>query len=42
VTFDCLEGQTRPDAAAFTCSIDSVSDEIGNPLDGVSCSLAID
>jgi hypothetical protein len=41
VEFDCLAGQPRPLLSAFTCTVQSVSDEIGNPIEGVNCSLAI-
>jgi cysteine-rich repeat protein len=39
--FDCLDGATIPTVASFPCTVESASDDQGNPLIGVQCSVAV-
>jgi hypothetical protein len=41
VTFDCVEGQTPPTLAEFSCTVASASTSSGNPITDATCSLAI-
>jgi cysteine-rich repeat protein len=41
VEFECVPGQPRPEASAFTCTIKSASDELGTSIDGVVCTISV-
>ncbi len=40
VEFDCIEGSPVPDVGSFSCSVLSLSDELGNTIEG-GCTLLI-
>jgi cysteine-rich repeat protein len=39
--FDCQAGMQAPGAGAFVCTVQSASDEQGNLLEGVDCTVAV-
>jgi cysteine-rich repeat protein len=39
IEFECVPGQPRPTASAFTCTIKSASDDLGTDIAGVVCTI---